>query len=114
MKGLEHMGEMKTLSEVIDLLVGRGYTYDFNIENNKTYNNLDDIRKSPQNFLIDGFYRFEGASDPEDEAIVYAISSIDGTIKGVLVNGYGPSSDAYSEELIGKLKKKAKHKFLDR
>ncbi|MET4082843.1 hypothetical protein ABIB40_002807 [Pedobacter sp. UYP30] len=104
MKGLEHIGEMKTLSEVINVLVGRGYTLDFNLKNNQSIPEEHDIHQFPELFLIDGHYRFEGESDPEDQAIVYAISSKTGEVKGVLVNGYGISSDPYSEELIGKLK----------
>ena len=103
-KGLEHMGEMTTLSEVINVLVSRGYKVDFNLKDDQIQEKGHDIQKIPHNFLIDGFYRFEGASNPEDESIVYAISSIEGDVKGVLVNGYGISSDPYTEELIRKLK----------
>lgn len=103
-KGLEHIGEMSTLSEVINVLVSRGYTVDFNLKGMVKADEGSDIQKYPENFLIDGFYRFEGQSDPEDEAIVYAISSIDRKNMGILVNGYGVSSQKFGEELIKKLK----------
>ena len=37
-------------------------------------------------------YRFEGVSDPDDMAIVYAIESRDGT-RGTLVDAFGVYSD---------------------
>jgi hypothetical protein len=36
-------------------------------------------------------HRYEGESDPGDEAVVYAIESKKG-IKGILVSGFGASS----------------------
>ncbi|WP_315817399.1 hypothetical protein [Paraflavitalea speifideaquila] len=44
----------------------------------------------------------EGNSDPADEAVVYAIESRQGE-KGVLVDGFGPSSDTASEAMVEKL-----------
>lgn len=95
------MGEMTTLSEVINRLALQGYTIDFNVKNDKAANPL---MISPEMFVIDKYYRFEGASDPEDEAIVYAISSVDTALKGVFVSGYGISSTAEDEEIIRNLK----------
>jgi hypothetical protein len=48
-------------------------------------------------------YRFEGNTDPSDEAIVFAIESKNGK-KGVLVNGYGISADAMSSDMAIKLR----------
>ena len=48
-------------------------------------------------------YRFEGDSDPGDEAIVLGIESTTG-IKGILVNGYGYSSETMSDEIERKLR----------
>lgn len=41
---------------------------------------------NPDKFEITQMYRFEGDTNPEDEAVVYAIESQDGH-KGTLVNG---------------------------
>lgn len=97
----KHIGEMTTLSEVINRLVIEGYTIDFNVKDDK---NRNPLMASPELFVIDRHYRFEGESDPEDEAIVYAISSVDTTLKGIFVSGYGISSTTEDEEIIGNLK----------
>ncbi|HYK55265.1 MAG TPA: hypothetical protein VEV15_02230, partial [Flavisolibacter sp.] len=53
-------------------------------------------------FEIKEVVRFEGNSDPGDEAIVYGIESNNG-MKGVLVNGYGYSSEPIGEAIARKL-----------
>ena len=62
-----------------------------------------DIKLSPDDFVIDKFYRFEGASNPDDSAIVFAISSKDG-LKGTLIDAYGVYADSLTTEMINKLK----------
>ncbi|MDQ0966407.1 hypothetical protein QFZ20_001810 [Flavobacterium sp. W4I14] len=101
---LKHIGEMTSLSEVVNALVNQGYIVDFNLKSSQLSSGRNPIQESPEQFLIDKHYRFEGESDPDDEAIVYAISSIDGKIKGIFVNGYGTSSESAGDEVIKKIK----------
>lgn len=42
-------------------------------------------------------------SDVDNESVLYAISSTDGKIKGLLVNAYGAYADYASYKLIQKL-----------
>lgn len=93
-----------TLSETINGLKKDGYDHDFNIQEECVVCSIHQIRLSPEEFEIDKVYRFEGESDPADEAILYAISSPTHGLKGVLVNGYNISSDAESNKLISKLR----------
>jgi hypothetical protein len=58
---------------------------------------------SPDDFKIDAVFRFEGESNPDDQAILYAISSQNRNVKGVLVNGYGISAVDATDALIKKL-----------
>lgn len=100
------MEPMKTVSEVINDLQKEGYTIDFNLKENCPECHGNYLRLHPEDFIIDKHYRFEGISDPEDEAVVYAISSLKQNLKGVLVNGYGISSDPLTEDTVRAIKQK--------
>ncbi|HCR53326.1 MAG TPA: hypothetical protein DIW27_02825, partial [Cytophagales bacterium] len=56
---------------------------------------------SPDQFEIIEVYRYEGETDPADEATVYGIESKTG-VKGVLVTGYGATS-GLSGDILRKL-----------
>lgn len=96
--------EMKTLSDCINKQVLNGYTEDFkasedenkliSVQTEKTYN--------PEDVNVVNFYRFEGASDPSDNAILYVIEGKDGA-KGTLVDAYGPYADDNVEEFMQKV-----------
>jgi len=89
-----------TVTAAINGLKQRGYKLDFNLTENCLV--CHDKKFNPADFEITEVYRFEGNSDPADEAVVYAIESNKGD-KGVLVNGYGPSSNEMSSEMAKKL-----------
>jgi hypothetical protein len=88
-----------TLFQVLNQLRCDGYTKDLNRPD------LNPLWHDPDAYRIDGTYRFEGATNPDDEAILYALSSIKYGIKGVLVNGYGPSADPIIAAIAQKLQK---------
>lgn len=98
-----------SLSETINGLIELGYTHDFNIHEECLKCNQTDTILQPEDFQIDKVYRFEGASDPEDQSILYAISSTKFEMKGTLVNGYGISADQESSKLIEKLQTNQEH-----
>jgi hypothetical protein len=91
-----------TVVEAVKGLKQRGYTIDFNLESDRISCPKTLLSLTPADFEITEFYRFEGDSDPADEAIVYAIESKEGR-KGVLVNGFGVSSEEVGEEMVVKL-----------
>jgi hypothetical protein len=93
--------QYETVSEAINDLKKRGFTEDFNLEENCLVCNAKKF--SPEEFEITEVYRFEGPSDPADEAIVYGIEGKDGT-KGSLVNGFGYSSEPMGEAIVKKLR----------
>ena len=89
-----------TVSEAVNGLKKRGFTMDFNLEENCIICHTEKFNVN--DFEIVETYRFEGNTDPSDEAIVYAIESVDGK-KGVLVSGYGISAEGVSAEMARKL-----------
>jgi hypothetical protein len=97
---------MKNYYSLMDALTDlkkRGYTEDFNLEQKTVLCPSLGIRFKPAEFTIDEYYRFEGDSDPDENSIVYAISSTTG-IKGTLVNAYGVYAENLSIEMEAKLK----------
>ncbi|MFD1469490.1 phosphoribosylpyrophosphate synthetase [Hymenobacter caeli] len=97
---------MTTLTTILAQLKEEGYTEDFNLQDRHLAGQGPAIRLAPHEFAVDKYYRFEGNSDPDDEAVVYAISSAKFNLKGTLVNGYGIYSDAASDALVQALKEK--------
>lgn len=96
---------MKAFNNMVDAindLRARGFDMDFNLRENfvECTNNGRNI--PPDEFEIKEVYRFEGMTNPSDQSILYAIESKDG-LKGVLVNGYGPSADPISQAMVAKL-----------
>jgi hypothetical protein len=89
-----------TVSEAVNGLKKRGYTLDFNLGENCLICHKDKF--DINDFEIVEVYRFEGNSDPADEAAVYAVESVRGD-KGVLVTGYGISAEGLSAEMARKL-----------
>lgn len=102
-----------TVSETINGLMKSGYALDFNSTDECIVCHQTNIILSPEEFQIDKVYRFEGASNPDDEAVIYAISSAKFGIKGILVNGYGVSADDTSSKLIEKLQTNNPHSIME-
>ena len=101
------MEPMTTVSEVINLLRKDGYVEDYNLQQNCLQCRNGHFSVLHNEFIIDKVYRFEGNSDPADEATVYAISSPKYGIKGVLVNGAGIYTDSLTDEMLKSLKIKS-------
>ena len=81
-----------TVSKALDQLNEKGFTFDFNL-------NSDMIKKNPEKFEIVHVYRYEGDSDPGDEAVVYGIKSSSGK-KGVYVSGFSADSDQETAKFL--------------
>jgi hypothetical protein len=89
-----------TVSIAINKLRKQGFNLDFNLKDN-SLSHPEGVLKAGDFTIVD-VYRYEGNSDPADEAAVYAIESYNG-IRGILVTGYGISSDSASEEILKNL-----------
>lgn len=90
-----------TVTEAIQKLREKGFTVDFNLEENCITCHPDKF--DPAEFDVIEIYRYEGNTDPADEATVYGIASTSG-LKGILVTGYGASIETTSEEILRKLR----------
>lgn len=97
---MEQKFHYATVTEAIAKLKEQGYTHEFTLT--ESHLKAGDESFPADEFEIVDLYRYEGASDPADEAIVYALASAAG-IKGVLVTGYGSTTDEAATETLKQL-----------
>jgi hypothetical protein len=96
------MKNFETLSEAIQDLKTRGYENDFNLHPEWIECSPLNLILPPSKFHVDEIYRFEGANNPDDSSVLFAIQSEDG-IKGILVDAYGAYADSLNQEMIKRL-----------
>lgn len=89
-----------TVSKALEELKEKGFTVDFNIQVSRIIN-------SPNDFVIEHIYRYEGETDPGDEATVFGIKSITGE-KGVFVAGLAADTDKSATMVLNDLVIKGK------
>ena len=92
---MKKMYHYATVSEALDELNENGFTVDFNLHE-------DDIKKNPQKYEIEHIYRYEGDTDPGDEAVVYGIKCSTGE-KGVFVAGFSANSESEAARVLNEL-----------
>lgn len=97
------MKAYSTLSEAINDLTKKGYTFNFNIKHDWIECAENNLQLQPDEFEIDEVYRFQEMSNVDTESILYAISSTQSNMKGLLVNAYGIYADTASTKLVAKL-----------
>ena len=78
--------------KALEELKAKDFTVDFNLFE-------EDIMRYPEHYQILHIYRYEGESDPDDEAIVYGIKSNTGE-KGVFVAGFSPGSESEAAKVL--------------
>lgn len=99
--------DMRTLASCVNKLVLDGYTGNFKITEKGLLSLENEKNYKPDQVHIVNFFRFEGASDPADNSILYAIELSDG-IKGTLTDAYGPYSDHNVEKFVKQVEDIAK------
>ena len=78
----------KTMTEALEDLKQRGFTANFELLNN-VFRAVDSGKTfKADDLMIVEHHRFEGASDPDDMSVVYAIEASDGT-RGILIDAFG-------------------------
>lgn len=79
--------------------------YDCNLVAHYDHFELDcgRVRVFPAEFVVDEFVRFENTSDPDDQSILYAISSASDGWKGLFLESYGLYHEDFSPEMLRKL-----------
>lgn len=84
-----------TVSKALKELADKGFTTDFNLDEQQ-------IVRHPDDFEIVHIYRYEGESDPGDEATVYGIRAKSGE-QGVFVAGDLSFADGSAAKVLHEL-----------
>ena len=88
--------EVPTLSDVMAELAARGFTEQFQADGDRLRAVNSGGVYAPADLRLIGFRRFEGVSDPDDMAIVYALETRGG-VRGTLTDAFG----VYAEPGVG-------------
>jgi len=110
MINIKNPDEMKTLASCLNSIIKDGYTENFKITEEGLQSLETEKKYKPDQIHIVNFFRFEGASDPSESAILYVIETNDGS-KGSLTDAYGmyadPDIDKFVKEVENISKKHA-------
>jgi hypothetical protein len=90
---------MNTLTERVNKGMKDGYVDNFKVTRQGLVSSKKEKTYNPSEVSIKDFYRFEGESDPADNAIMYLIETNDGQ-KGILIDAYGPYADENTNKFI--------------
>ena len=96
------MEDYISLSEAMNGLRKQGYSEDFNLKPNGL--ECRNTAWKATELKVDRVCRFEGKSNPSDQSILYALSSLDGKTKGLLVSGYGIYTEPLADDVLRLLK----------
>jgi hypothetical protein len=91
---------METLSEAIARLEAAGFRDSFRPEGARLWAQAAERFFAPEALVVEEVVRFEGESDPDDEAILFALRSRSGDVRGTFTTGYGVLSDPASTEIV--------------
>lgn len=95
---------MSTELEAVERWRAQGYTHDFFLtdEGIRCKECRDEVLP-PEDVTIDAQERTEGDSNPEEEAIVFAVSDGPCGHKGVLVSTFGPEVTGPQADILRRL-----------
>jgi hypothetical protein len=94
-----------SLSATVDDLTAQGWTEEFAADGGDLVCGCGH-RVSPADVQIDRVVRFEGASDPDDEAAVFALTCVECGMKGLYVVAYGPSMSGADADVVAHLSRR--------
>lgn len=92
---MENRYHYASVSKALEELKILGFIVDYNLQENA-------IMDYPDSYQIVRIYRYEGDSNPDDEAVVYGIQSNAGE-KGVFVAGFSANSENEAAKVLREL-----------
>jgi len=97
------MAAPDTVTEAVAFLAGEGYVDDLQLSADGIVARGHEGPHPTATAVVDHTFRFEGPSDPADEAIVLGVSCPEWNSKGVIVAAYGPDMGPEEAERLMEL-----------
>ena len=97
------MAAPDTVTEAVAFLAEEGYVEDYKLCRGGIEARGHDAPHPTASAVVDHTFRFEGPSDPADEAIVLGVRCPEWGTKGVIVAAYGPDMEPEEAELLMEL-----------
>jgi hypothetical protein len=98
-------GFMVSLVDGIEHFKKKGYTENLSPKFDHLESQQGAVQLYPAELKVDYLARYENSSDPNDNSILYAISSTkDQKIKGLYIESYGTYHESLSPAMIERLK----------
>lgn len=99
-------GEMETLTQATNRLGAAGYEAQFLIRGDKLECHSCNCAVTTEQLTVEETVRFEGMSDPGDEAVLFAVTAECGH-KGTITATYGPDMSPEEAEVVSHLHARA-------
>jgi len=93
----------EALSEAIKRLSDRGFTHDLRAEHGRLRDLATGESHDPEFLVIDELVRFEGESDPDEQAVLFALRTPRGTPLGTYSAVFGAAMPPEDGEVIRNL-----------
>lgn len=100
------MKEAQTISQVLKNLYDLGYVLDFKAEKSGLRACEKNIILSPDNLIVDQIHRFEGETDLDEEAIIFAIRDPKNNLMGTYLVAFGSKMDPLDQAIVHRIWRK--------
>lgn len=92
---------MSSVADFVDAWTGRGYTDSFRVEGDRLRATRARRSFRPEDLQIDVLERFEGDSNPDEESLVLALRTEDGSVRGTCCISFGAGAQVL-HRLLGR------------
>ena len=92
-----------TVTDAVALLEAEGYLGEFTVTPDAVVCPACTRAHASAELVVERTFRFEGDTDPGDEAIVLGVACPACGVRGIVVSAYGPDADPHLLALIERL-----------
>ena len=92
-----------SLAQATANLIKEGYTINFRVNDEGKLVDNKRVEFNPKQVKLNEFHRFEGASNPADSSILYAVET-DSGLKGLVVDSFGADGSVITSDFMNKVR----------